>query len=67
MTEINTGMRISEITVVKPPSPEKARIDALTKQKERANDALKAERDRQKRQKAVTQMRDAQRDMQGLD
>lgn len=56
-------MRITEITPTKPPSPEKARIDTLTKQKERASDALKAERDRQKRAKAVTQMRDAQRDM----
>lgn len=63
---INTCMRITEITPTKPPSPEKARIDALTKQKERANDALKAERDRQKRQKAVTQMRDAQKAVQSL-
>lgn len=52
MTEINTGMRISEITAIKPMTPEKARIDALAKQKERASDALKAERDRQKLQKA---------------
>lgn len=52
MTEINTGMRISEITASKPATPEQARIDALTKQKERASDALKAERDRQKLQKA---------------
>lgn len=53
-------MKITEITAIKPMTPEKARIDALTKQKERASDALKAERDRQKRAKAVTQMRDAQ-------
>ena len=44
-------------------TPEKARLDALAKQKERANDALKAERNRQKRQKAVTQMRDAQQQL----
>lgn len=53
-------MKIAEIATNQPLTPEKARIDALTKQKERASDALKAERDRQKRQKAVTQMRDAQ-------
>lgn len=53
-------MRFDEFTTNKQPTLEKIRIDALTKQKERASDALKAERDRQKRQKAVTQMRDAQ-------
>lgn len=59
-------MRITEITAIKPMTPEKARIDALTKQKERASDALKAERDRQKRTKAVAQMRDAQKAVQSL-
>lgn len=59
-------MKIAEITIAKPLTLEKARIDALTKQKERAGDALKAERDRQKRTKAADKMRDAQRDMQGL-
>lgn len=56
-------MKITEITAIKPMTPEKARLDALAKQKERANDALKAERNRQKRQKAVTQMRDAQQQL----
>ena len=54
-------MRFSEFTTTKAVTPEKARIDALKKQKERASNALKAERDRQKRQKALTQMRDAQK------
>lgn len=53
-------MRITEITPIKPPSPEKARIDALTKQKQRASDALKAERDRQKRAKAAETLRAVQ-------
>lgn len=61
--QLNTSMRITEITANQPLTPDKARIDTLTKQKDRASDALKAERDRQKRAKAVTQMRDAQRDM----
>ena len=49
-------MKIAEITVVKPLTPEKARIEALKKQKERTADALKAERDRQKVQKAQKQI-----------
>jgi hypothetical protein len=52
-------MRIEEITAIKPLTPEKARIDALTKQKERAADALKAERNRQKVQKAQNQIAQA--------
>ena len=50
-------MRITEITTMKPLTPEKARIDALMKQKERVSDALKAERDRQKRAKAMDTLR----------
>ena len=37
----------------KPPTPEQQRLNALKISKDRANDALKAERDRQKRQKAL--------------
>ena len=37
----------------KPPTPEQQRLNALKSSKNRANDALKAERDRQKRQKAL--------------
>lgn len=47
-------MRINEITSkpIKPLTPDKARIESLKKQKERAGDALKAERERQKIHKA---------------
>lgn len=43
-------MRISEITP--PPTPEQQRIKALKANKDRATQALKNERDRQKRAKA---------------
>ena len=56
-------MRITEITGTNPLSPEKARIDALTKQKERAADALKAERNRQKRTKAAEKLQAAQHEL----
>lgn len=59
-------MRFCEFTSTKPNTPEQARIEALKMQKERAGDALKAERDRQKREKAAMQMRDAQQTMRGL-
>ena len=49
-------MKITEITAIKPLTPEKARIEGLKQQKERAGDALKAERDRQKVQKAQNQI-----------
>jgi hypothetical protein len=47
-------MLIKEITSkpIKPLTPAKARIESLKQQKERASDALKAERDRQKITKA---------------
>jgi hypothetical protein len=44
-------MRITEI--IKPPTPEQSRINALSAAKKRATDALKAERERQKRTKAL--------------
>lgn len=47
-------MRIYEITATKPLNPQQARINALKQQKERASTALKAERDKQKKQKALT-------------
>ena len=37
----------------KPPTPEQQRLNALKISKDRANDALKLERDRQKRQRAL--------------
>ena len=43
-------MRFFEFTT---PTPEQNRINSLKKQKARAADALKAERTRQKRQKAI--------------
>jgi len=52
-------MKIAEITtvkVIKPLTPDQARIDSLKKQKDAAAQRLKAERDRQKRQKAVQQL-----------
>lgn len=52
-------MKIAEITAVKPIkplTPDQARIDSLKKQKDAAAQRLKAERDRQKRQKAVQQL-----------
>jgi hypothetical protein len=52
-TLLNTKylMRITEI--LKPSTPEQARIKALSANKDRAADALKAERERQKRAKAL--------------
>lgn len=52
-------MKIAEITTVKPIkplTPDQARIDGLKKQKDAAAQRLKAERDRQKRQRAVQQL-----------
>lgn len=48
-------MRILEITstTLKPLTPQQARVSALKHQKERASDMLKAEKDRQKQQKAI--------------
>ena len=44
-------MRITEI--IKPPTPDQSRINALSATKKRATDALKAERERQRRTKAL--------------
>ncbi len=48
-------MRITEIT--KPPTPDQVRIKALSANKQRAADALKAERERQKRAKGLEMLR----------
>ena len=48
-------MRITEI--IKPPTPEQSRINALSAAKKRATDALKAERQRQKRAKGLELLR----------
>jgi hypothetical protein len=49
-------MLIKEIATIKPLTPEQARIKALKTQKDNANKALKAERDRQKIAKAQQQL-----------
>ncbi len=57
-------MRIHEITAIKPIkplTPSAARINALKQTKDRAADALTAERDRQKQAKAVAGVQKAQR------
>jgi len=48
-------MRISEI--IKPPTADQARIKALSAAQKRAADALKAERERQKRAKGLEMLR----------
>ena len=49
-------MKILEITAIKSPSPQQARIDGLKRQKETVSKQLKAERDRQKVAKAQQQI-----------
>ena len=46
-------MRFFEFTTAKSPTPEQNRINSLKQQKDRAADALQAERGRQKKQKAL--------------
>ena len=52
-------MLIKEIANIKPLTPEKARIEALKRQKDNASKALKVERDNQKIAKAQKQLRQA--------
>jgi hypothetical protein len=47
-------MRFYEFKTIKPLTPQQSRISALKQQKERASTQLKAERDKQKKQKAVS-------------
>jgi hypothetical protein len=47
---------IKEITSVKPPTPQQARINALKTQKDNISKQLKTERDRQKITKAQQQL-----------
>jgi len=49
-------MRFHEFAAPKPKTPEQTRIASLKQAKDRANDALKAEKDRQKVQKAQKQI-----------
>jgi hypothetical protein len=46
------NMRIKEITTIKARTPEQARLDALKSNADRAKQAVKAERERQRVQKA---------------
>jgi membrane protein insertase Oxa1/YidC/SpoIIIJ len=45
-------MKITEVTALKPPTPEQQRIKAMQAQVKRAQEAVKAERARQRMQKA---------------
>jgi hypothetical protein len=51
-TEVNEDREITEVT--QPKTPEQVRLDNLKAAKDRANDALKIERDRQAKQRALT-------------
>ncbi|CAN4273721.1 hypothetical protein MCEMSEM29_01359 [Methylophilaceae bacterium] len=55
-------MRILEITstIIKPLTPQQARVSALKQQKERAGEMLKAEKDRQKQQQERDKITNAQ-------
>lgn len=53
-------MKISEIENIKPKTPEQLRVGALKQHKDQASDALKAERKKQKQQKAQEKIRQAQ-------
>ncbi len=53
-------MRIHEIKTIQPPRPSDARINALKQAKDRAADALTAERTRQKQAKAIAGVQKAQ-------
>ena len=56
-------MRIHEIKSIQPMTPEKARINALKQAKDRAADALAAEKNRQKQARAQDKLAQAQRDL----
>ena len=53
-------MRFYEFKTIKPLTPEQGRINALKQQKEKAADALAAERDRQKQATATERVQKAQ-------
>ena len=56
--DISTHMQIHEV-ISKPPTPEQQRIDSLKSAKDRAGDALAAERQRQKIGKAQRSLQQA--------
>jgi hypothetical protein len=47
-------MRFYEFKTIKPLTPQQSKINALKQQKKRASTELKTERDKQKKQKAVS-------------
>jgi len=51
---------ISAIKPLKPLTPDQQRINSLKQQKDKAGDALKAERERQKMRKATEKLHTAQ-------
>ena len=68
---LNKCMRAVEfmtktIKPIKPLTPQQARIASLKQQKERAGKLLKAEKDRQKQQKATQQINKAQQTLRKL-
>ena len=54
------SMRLHEINPIQPLTPAKARINALKQSKDRAADALKTERTKQKQAKATERLQKAQ-------
>jgi hypothetical protein len=54
-------MKIAEIENIKPKTPEQLRVDALKKNKDKAMDDYKAEKERQKKQKAREKIAKAQK------
>jgi hypothetical protein len=54
-------MKIAEIENIKPKTPEQLRIDGLKKTKDKAMGAYKAEKERQKKQKAREKIAKAQK------
>jgi hypothetical protein len=57
-SEVKDGMKEDEPqSPHQPMSPDQSKINALKQTKDRANDALKSERDRQKRVKAIATLK----------
>lgn len=59
-------MRFYEIKPIKPLSPEQLRIKSLQTQKQNISNQLKAERDRQKKQRTQQQLLKAQQTMKAV-
>jgi hypothetical protein len=59
-------MRFYEFKTIKPLTPQQAKINTLKQQKERAGKLLKAEKDRQKQQKATQQIQQANKTLRNI-